>query len=385
MALNNFTKRKIHSMFVEASIQQKLDSGKQLVIKSGIDPTSEVVHLGHIVGFLLLKDFIKLGHKVVFIVGDFTAQLGDDKGRPKLTLLDTKKNSEKVIPFIERFLGKEHVEIRRQSEWFGRMPLDKFLSQMSLFTVKDLLSHGTYKDKFDSSDKPLQAHEFVYPLLMAFDSVVTKTDIEIGSVEQKFNLQFARKIMQKNNLPPEDFILNKRLPGLDGAEKMSKSLSNYVSVLEDPSQQICDLMKISLDVLKIYFELLTSLPDAEIEDLLREASASPAGFNSARERLVDEVLSMYIAPSMVSEAIDGYRTTGGRKVIEVSVGKSAKGLLDLLIDSSVIKSKREGRRLLEQQGVRLYNVPLNVADSAKVLDAGSVLEVGKTHLIKLVL
>ena len=209
MKIKGINNNRIDSMFKESSIFKKLDSGRKLIIKSGIDPTSSDIHLGHLVGLLLLRDLQKLGHKVVFILGDFTAQLGDGINRPKLNLNRTNENALKLEPFLRNFFAGGDFELHKQSEWFEKIPLEKFINLLSEVPVKKLLSHDTFSRQIKKNNN-FHFHEFTYPVFMAFDSIMLKPDIEIGSLEQKFNLQFTRFLMKNHSIEPEDFYFKRQ-------------------------------------------------------------------------------------------------------------------------------------------------------------------------------
>ena len=255
MKIEGINNNRIDSIFKESFVIEKLNSGRKLIIKSGIDPTSIDIHFGHLVGLLLLRDFQKLGHKIVFVLGDFTAQLGDGVIRPKLGFSQTNKNAEKLETFIKDFFADGEFELHKQSEWFKDMPLEKFINLLSEVPAKKLLSHETFKN-----NTKLQLHELTYPLFMAFDSIQLKPDIEVGSTEQKFNFELTRFLMRKNGLKPEDFILNTRLPGIDGSEKMSKSQNNFIGIFEDLDLQIQKILKMPNEVAIRFTELLMEKP-----------------------------------------------------------------------------------------------------------------------------
>jgi len=350
---------KIDSIFGKENILRKINSGRILTVKSGIDPTATDLHLGHLVGLTLLRDFLKWGHKVVFVIGDFTAQLGDGKVRPKLSLDETKSNTKFCVELINKILGTENVQIVRQSEWMEKMSLEEFLREMSLVSVQKLLTHETFKTKIDDKE-PLWENELVYPLLMAIDSVVLKPDVEVGSLEQKFNFQLTRTVMRKHGLESEDFILNKRLPGIDGSEKMSKSQNNQIGLNENIDSQVEKLMTMPMDLLQTFWELLA------------ESSIKPLD----REEMVVEILVTLHPKDEIMNAI--------KKVGVVELPVSGKQLIDVLKQSDETKSAREWKRLVGQRGIRINDVVVDFQNIRQVVKTGDGISVGKNKRIKII-
>jgi len=350
---------RISAVFSKNNILNKIASGKTLIIKSGIDPTATDLHLGHLVGLLLLKDFIKLGHKVVFVIGDFTAQLGDGIVRNKLSLSETKANSMFCEELITKILGTKNVDIFHQSEWFEKMPLTQFLSHMSTVSVQKLLTHETFNKKI-SDGNPLWSNEIVYPLLMAIDSVILKPDVEIGSLEQKFNFQITRMVMKKNGLEPEDFILNKRLPGIDGSEKMSKSLNNQIGLNENIDSQLNKLSGLSPELLEIFWELLS---DSKTEQL------------SKNEKIKDILLNIHDTKE-IEMAFERQGT------LKLKIQKQS--LIEILeiIDSS--KSKREWKRLLSQGAIKVNEIVMDESNLTQLVKDGDEISIGKNKSLKII-
>ncbi len=244
------------------NIIAKLQSGKILRIKYGIDPTSTFFHLGHTIPLRKLAEFQKLGHIGVFIIGDFTAQIGDPVGksdtRNMLTLAQTQENAKKYIHFASKFIDTKKAEVHFQSEWYNTLTLEQTIRLMATVTKEQLMRHETFRMR-EREGKPLGFHEMFYTLLMAYDSVAVKPDIELGGPDQKFNFLITRQVMEKFGMAPVDAMLLKFLPGTDGAEKMSKSANNFVGMDENPSVQFEKLMKIRDEDIATFFDLATNL------------------------------------------------------------------------------------------------------------------------------
>ncbi|MBI3956239.1 tyrosine--tRNA ligase [Candidatus Gottesmanbacteria bacterium] len=242
------------------SIKTRFDSGQKLRIKYGIDPTATSFHLGHTVPLRKLREFQKLGHVAVFIIGDYTAQIGDPVGksdtRTMLSLHETQENAKNFTKLASKFIDINKAEVHLQSTWYNAMTLEQTIRLMATVTKEQLMRHDTFRMR-EREGKPLGFHEMFYTLLMAFDSVAVKADIELGGPDQKFNFLVTRQVMERYGLPAEDALLLRYLPGTDGAEKMSKSADNFVGLDEDPLVQFEKLMKIRDEDIPTFFDLLT--------------------------------------------------------------------------------------------------------------------------------
>jgi tyrosyl-tRNA synthetase len=371
MKIEEFKQNQIDSMFTRESINKKLLSGRQLIVKSGIDPTSIDIHFGHVVGLLILKQFIDKGHKVVFVIGDFTAQLGNGGDRPVMGLQETKKNSRTVIKFISQMLGTKNVQIVRQSEWFENMKLENFLKDLSLLNVKKLLRHNTFSERL-ISEKTFKGTEIVYPLMMALDSVILKPDIEIGSIEQKFNLQFTRNLMRMKGLPPEDFIINKRLPGIDGAGKMSKSKGNFIGVFEPIERQISKLMKIPDSRIQEFWTLLSLRNKHDITSLIAENK----DILSVKKMMVKDILNIVHGKKINEKLIeDAFKLVNNPKLIVVE-GNSLS-LIKFIRSLDIVQSNRQVHTLIKQNAVKVNSQRVDLENQDMKLANNDLVSVGK--------
>lgn len=254
--------RGIHEVIGKDKITAMLHAGKPLRIKYGIDPTARVFHLGHTVPLRKLREFQELGHIAVFIIGDYTAQIGDPVGksetRSMLTLKQTQNNAKTFTRLASKFIDIDKAEVHLQSRWYNAFTLEQTIRLMATVTKEQLMRHETFRMR-EREGKPLGFHEMFYTLLMAFDSVAVKADIELGGPDQKFNFLVTRQVMERYGLKAQEALLLRYLPGTDGAEKMSKSANNFVGLDEDPLVQFEKIMKIRDEDILTFFELITNV------------------------------------------------------------------------------------------------------------------------------
>ncbi len=260
--INQVLTRGVHEIIGKHTFVAMLHAGKPLRIKYGIDPTATSFHLGHTVPLRKLKEFQELGHIAVFIIGDYTAQIGDPVGksetRTMLTLKQTQDNAKEFTHLAAKFIDIGKAEVHFQSSWYNTITLEQTIRLMATVTKEQLMRHETFRMR-EREGKPLGFHEMFYTLLMAFDSVAVKADIELGGPDQKFNFLVTRQVMERYGLNPEAALLLDYLPGTDGAEKMSKSANNFVGLDEDPLVQFEKIMKIRDDDIATFFDLVTNV------------------------------------------------------------------------------------------------------------------------------
>ncbi|MDD3647183.1 MAG: tyrosine--tRNA ligase [Candidatus Dojkabacteria bacterium] len=375
MKINGIDNRRIHSCFRLDSINKKLESGKQLIIKSGIDPSTPEAHLGHLVGILLLKEFQRLGHKIVFVIGDFTAQLGDGMIRKKLTLKETKRNSRNHIKLVKKILGSKNVEIIPQNTWFEKQSIEELINDLSTISAAKILGHNSFRKRLDSH-YALKMHELIYPFFMAKDSVMLKADIEIGSIEQKFNFQLTREFMKKNNLPPQDFILNKRLPGIDGSEKMSKSQNNSIGISESIDSQIAKMMQMKQEIIPLFFDLLTNRSKTEKANVLKTKKPK-----DVRNQLILDILALLHTADEVQETLSSFTKRKESKLITIAFTHNLT-VTDILMKNKLVSSKREVKRLLSQEAIKVNSK--KIKNSNIQIERGDKLEIGKKLIVNVI-
>ena len=275
--LNFLLKRGVSEIISEEELIKLLNSGKKLRLKEGFDPSSTDIHMGHMVGLRKLRQFQELGHQVVLIVGDWTAQIGDPSGasvtRPMLTAEKVKENAETYMKQFFRVVDREKTEVRWQSEWFGNFSLADVIKLTSKFTVAQFLAREDFNNRFKAG-KPIAITEFMYPLLQAYDSVAVQSDVEFGGQDQKFNFLVGRELQTMLGQRPQQCFMTALLVGTDGVHKMSKSLGNYIGVDESPDEIYGKVMALADNMIIQYFELLTDVSDSELMDFKRQIAGN---------------------------------------------------------------------------------------------------------------
>ena len=266
-------KRGSDEILTESDLKKKLESGKQLVVKAGFDPTAPDLHLGHTVLLNKLRHFQDLGHKVIFLIGDFTGRIGDPSGtnktRPTLDAKDLVQNAKTYEKQVFKILKKDLTDVRFNSEWCEKLGADGLIELASKYNVARMLERDDFNKRF-SSNKSIAIHEFLYPLVQGYDSVALEADVECGGTDQKFNLLVGRELQRDYDQEPQVVITVPILEGLDGAKKMSKSLNNFVGIDEEPNEMFGKIMSISDDLMWRWFELLSFISEAEINDLKKQ-------------------------------------------------------------------------------------------------------------------
>ena len=318
-----FIKRGSDEILTESDLKKKLDSGKKLIVKAGFDPTAPDLHLGHTVLLNKLRHFQDLGHKVVFLIGDFTGRIGDPSGINKTRpILDSKnliENAKTYEKQVFKILKKELTEVRFNSEWCDNLGADGIIKLASKYNVARMLERDDFNKRF-SSNKTIAIHEFLYPLVQGYDSVALKADIECGGTDQKFNLLVGRELQRDYDQEPQVVITVPILEGLDGTKKMSKSLNNYIAIDEEPNEMFGKIMSISDELMWRWFELLSFIPEENISELKNEVEG---GKNPRDIKFI-----------LAEELVDRFHQKGdGAKCKEVFLSRFQKGNIPDEIDS----------------------------------------------------
>ncbi|MDO5003042.1 MAG: tyrosine--tRNA ligase [bacterium] len=346
------------------TLLKKLNSGKKLIVKFGADPSRPDLHLGHTVPLRALKILQELGHDIVFVIGDFTAMIGDPTGksktRPSLSFEETRKNGETYFKQISKILDPEKIRIVYNSEWLEKMSFEDVIKLTGKYTVARILERDDFKNRFNNNVS-IGIHEFLYPLMQGYDSVALHADIEVGGTDQTFNLLVGRELQRDYNQEPQDVMCFPLLVGLDGKEKMSKSLGNYIGVDESPEKMYEKAMRIPDDVLLDYFKLTTDLDMKDIEKLMSE------DILMAHRKYAEEIIKMYHGEEFIVQAEERYNTVakGGIpediEIFEIKENLLGNGMLliDLLNLSNIVSSKSEGRRIIEQNGISVNKIKEN--------------------------
>lgn len=353
--------RKIVEVHNKETLIKKLNSGKKLVVKFGADPSRPDLHLGHTVPLRALKVLQELGHDIVFVIGDFTAMIGDPSGksktRPSLSFEETRKNGETYFKQVAKILDPKKIRIVYNSEWLGKMSFEDVIKLTGKYTVARILERDDFKNRFNNNI-PIGIHEFLYPLMQGYDSVALHADIEIGGTDQTFNLLVGRELQRDYGHESQDVMCFPLLVGLDGKEKMSKSLGNYIGVDESPEVMYEKAMRIPDDVILDYFKLTTDLDMSDVEKWIS------SDILMAHRKYAKEIIKMYHGEEFIKQAEERYNTVakGGipenieKFEIKESILENGMLLTDLLNLSNIVSSKSEGRRMIEQNGITVNGI-----------------------------
>ena len=378
-------KRKAVQIFNEEDLDKKIKSGKKLTIKLGADPSRPDLHIGHSVVLRALKQFQDMGHEVVFVVGDFTGMIGDpsekSKTRPSLTFEQTRKSAETYLEQATKILDKEKTRIVFNSEWLSKMNFEDVIKLASHYTVARIMERDDFKNRFENN-LPLSMHELLYPLMQGYDSVALNADIEIGGTDQTFNLLVGRDLQKDYGQESQVVMTFPLLVGLDGKEKMSKSLDNYIGISEDPFSKLEKSMKIPDDVLRQYFELTTDLPIEEINSIMR------GDIREAHFRFAKELLTMYDDVNEFENLKQKYLNIakGGitTDVEEVKIKEEEINICDLLVRVGFASSKGEAKRMIKGNGVKLNSKTVNDISKTIITKEENIIQFGKNKFKKVI-
>ncbi|HEY55644.1 MAG TPA: tyrosine--tRNA ligase [Dehalococcoidia bacterium] len=379
-------KRGVAEIIIEEEMAQLLRSGKKLRLKEGFDPSFPDIHLGHMVALRKLRQFQELGHQIVLIVADWTAQIGDPSGmsatRPMLTIEQVKANAETYMQQFFKIVDKEKTEIRWQSEWFGKFTLTEVIQLTSKFTVAQFLARDDFSARY-KAERPIALTELLYPLLQAYDSVAIEADVEFGGTDQKFNFLVGRELQSMMGQTPQQCFMVPMLVGTDGSQKMSKSLGNYIGVTESPDTIYGKVMSIPDSLLLNYLELITDVPDDELAGFKKGLENNNINPMELKKRLAREIIAQLYDQKAATEAEGHFERTVQRKEVpaDISLGTKSVGTLqDYLVKNHLAKSRSEARRLIEQGAVYLDGK--RVTDLNFTFPKDTIIRVGKRRYIK---
>ncbi len=385
--------RGVEEIIVKKDLEKKLQSEKKLRIKFGIDPTGNLLHLGHAVVLMKLKEFQNLGHTIIFLIGDFTARIGDPSGRSKLrTPLseeEIKENMKSYLKQASTIIDTKKVELRYNSEWYQKMDVSELIRIGAHTSVTQILHRAEFKERVKKGSE-ISMPEILYPLLQGYDSVVLQADVEVGGTDQKFNLLMGRQLQERYNQPPQDVLMVPILEGLDGKEKMSKTYNNYIGLTEAPTEMYGKLMSIPDSLMWKYFTYLTRIPLKEIETLTRQIKAGTAHPRDVKMTLAREVVSFFHTALLAQEAELAFIQVFQEKKIPdempvVMIPQENLSLLDIVIAAKLTPSKNEARRIISQGGISINGVvhrsPIEVVPLST---KGIVIKKGKRHFVKVV-
>ena len=379
-------KRGVAEIIIEEEMVKLLHSGKKLRLKEGFDPSFPDIHLGHMVTLRKLRQFQDLGHQVILIVGDWTAQIGDPSGasatRPMLSKEQVEANAETYMKQFFKVVDKKRTEVRWQSEWFGKFTLSDIIQLTSKFTVAQLMAREDFSSRY-SAGRPIAMTELLYPLLQAYDSVAIQADVEFGGTDQKFNLLVGRELQSMVGQRPQQVFLAPLLIGTDGSQKMSKSLGNYIGIAEPPDKIYGKVMSIPDSLTLQYFELVTDVPDEELEEFRQGLSRQTVNPMTLKKRLAREIVTQLYSQKAASDAEEHFvKVFQARETPEeITLGtKSGSRLQDYLVENHLAKSKSEAKRLIEQGAV--YINGKRIEDVNFTFPKGTIIRVGRRRFIE---
>jgi tyrosyl-tRNA synthetase len=378
--------RGIEDIIDKDKLREKLKSGKELRIKLGIDPTSPNIHIGRAVPILKLRDFQKLGHKIVLIIGDFTGVIGDtsdkESERPMLQSEQVKQNMQNYIAQAGKIIDIEKCEIHYNSEWLGKLGYAELGEQADVFSLSDFISRENIKLRLEAG-KRVSLRELLYPLMQGYDSVAIKADVELGGTDQRFNLLAGRDLQRHYGQLPQDIITNPLIEGLDG-RKMSSSWGNVVNLFDTPNDMYGKILSLKDEFIIKYFTLTTRI-DLETIDTYKKEIEAGANPKIYKMKLAHALVSFYHSKDEADKAEEYFTSTFGKKEIPTDL-KEVKpadyNIIATLIEVGFATSKGDARRSIEQGGVKIDGEP--VSDVNFTISPNIVLQKGKMHFVKII-
>jgi len=383
--------RGVAEVIVEKELRELLTSGKKLRLKEGFDPSFPDIHLGHMVALKKLRQFQELGHQVVLIVGDWTGRIGDPSGvsvtRPMLSEAEVRANAETYMEQFFKIVDKGRTEVRWQSEWYKNFTLADVIQLTSKFTIAQLLARDDFSKRY-SNGYPISMTEFLYPLLQAYDSVAVQADVEFGGTDQKFNLLVGRELQLSAGQRPQQVFLVPILVGTDGTQKMSKSLGNYIGVAEPAEEIYGKVMSIPDNIMMDYFELVTDVPDKELEHFRQGLDNDTINPMELKKRLAREIIGQLYNKKAAIDAEEHFiRVIQNKevpeKIKEYRVNLNANiDIRGILTATHLAKSNSEANRLIAQGAVSIDNN--KISGNFAPIKNGSIIKVGKRRFARVI-
>jgi len=386
--------RGVEKIIEKKSLKKKLTSGKKLRIKLGFDPTGTKIHIGRAIQLWKLRQFQELGHQIVFIIGDFTAQIGDasDKTsmRKPLTEKEIKENMRGYKRQIGKILDLKKTEIHYNSEWFKKLKLKDIISLAMHFTAQQMIQRRNFKERWEKGN-PIGVHELLYPILQGYDSLQVKADVEIGGYDQLFNLKVGREIQRMFHQSPQDIMVLKMLYGTDG-RKMSTSWGNVITIEDKPSDMYGKIMSMKDELIGDYLELCTTLPLSEIAELKRKIKKGKINPRDAKAYLAREIVSLYWGKEKAQGAEEEFERVFKKRGLpeEMPVFESTQDeieIVELMVKSGIIHSKSKAKRIIEEGGVKIVEKDgekriKNWKEKINLSKGGIVIKIGKRKFLK---
>lgn len=404
-------RRGVSEIIVEEDFIELLQKNKPLRLKMGFDPSSPDIHLGHVVGLRKLRQLQDMGHKVILIVGDWTAQIGDPSGqsvtRPMLSPEEVKANANSYMQQFFKLVDKSRTQVVWQSEWFGDFNLSDVIKLTSKFTLAQFMAREDFSKRYKAG-RPISITELLYPLLQAYDSIAIDSDVEVGGTDQKFNLLVGRDLQVSMGKTPQQCLLVPILVGTDSVHKMSKSLGNYIGVDEPPNDMYGKIMSIPDELILTYFDLLTDIDEKEILSMSTALKAEDVNPMVFKKNLAELIVTQFHDHESGTKARDWFQHVfqkkdvpidvpeitfryegekcifqNGSEIAEVNMINGGVPAADFLVLNNLVASKAEAKRLLSQGSVHIEGA--RVGDNTLMIADGSVIKIGKRRFVKLVL
>jgi tyrosyl-tRNA synthetase len=382
--------RNVKDVVFFEDLKSKLLSGKKLRVKHGIDPTGKKIHIGRAVVLWKLREFQELGHKIVLIIGDFTAQIGDPSDklakRPFLTEKQIKENMVNYLPQIGKILDLKKCEVHYNSKWLQKLNFKQVCELADVFTVQQMLERRNFSERF-KNHQDISLREFLYPIMQGYDSVAISADVELGGEDQLFNLHAGRKIQEFLGQKPQDILTTKMLSGLDG-RKMSTSWGNVINITDSPDEQFGKIMSMHDEMIPEYLELTTDLDDAEIHNLISELKNNKINPKEVKKIIGFNIVKRYWGEDEAKKAKEKFEILFEKKEIAKDLPvlklKNKKiNIIDLILLTGALKSKSEAKRLIEQGGFKINNEQIKDIKKELVLEGGEIIKIGKHKFFKI--
>ncbi len=377
---------------LKRKLERSYRTGRPLRIKQGFDPTAPDIHLGHTVGLRKLKQFQDLGHQVVLIIGDYTGMVGDPSEksatRPRLTHEEVLENARTYERQFFKILDPEQTEVRYNGEWFSKMSFAEVMELASKFTVARMLERDDFARRF-ARNQPISIHELFYPLMQGYDSVMIRSDVEIGATEQKFNLVTGRDIQREYGQEPQIVLTLPVLVGIDGVNRMSKSLGNYIGIDEPPEEMFGKTMRIPDEQIYPYFELVTDVTLEALRDIRRQLQDPRVNPRDVKRRLAFTIVRMYHGEAAARRAAAHFERVVVHKEIpeeiaEYPVSPGNHRLLDILVNAGLVSSKSEARRRIRQGAVSIDGSVVEDEFCELYIQKPVVIRAGKRAFVRVV-
>ncbi len=367
---------------------------KPLKVKLGLDPTAPDIHLGHTVVIRKLKQFQDLGHQVQLVIGDFTGRIGDPSGRsemrPALTEEQVQANARTYVEQYGKILDMERTELHFNSEWLAPLTFEDIIRLASTMTLARMLERDDFQKRFNENT-PISLHEFFYPLMQGYDSVALETDVELGGTDQTFNLLVGRHLQKERGLPQQVAMTMPLLEGLDGVQKMSKSLGNYIGINDEPADMYGKTMSVPDELMLRYYELTTDIGPSKLAELAAGLANGSVHPRDAKMRLAHTLVSMYHGKAAADAAEQHFRTVFQKGALpenmpeHVWTGPASASIIDLVHGTGLVSTRSEARRMVEQGAVRVNEDRVTDTQQVFAVTDGLVVQVGKRRFVRIML